>query len=125
MKATQFSPSLLVVRGSSKRIYAALTLLIGIPGGAGSIFVSRQSTSLHAAASVIAPHVVSRGDRKSELSPRLVMLLLFVISIPVGIAFFFILRVSSWLATPFLFTLLALFFLCATVSFVLQMSVIS
>ncbi len=44
------------------------------------------------------------------------MLVLFLISIPVGIAFFFILRVSSWLATPFMFTILALFFLCTAVS---------
>ena len=44
------------------------------------------------------------------------MIVLFFICIPVGIAFFFILRVSSWLATPFSFTVLALFFLCTSVS---------
>ena len=43
------------------------------------------------------------------------MLVLFLVSIPVGIAFFAILRVSSWLTTPFMFTIIALFFLCTAV----------
>ena len=101
-------------------LYFALTFLLGLPGGAGSIFVSRLSTALHAAASDITPRpgVASRGIGHSnhEPSPRLVMLVLFLVSIPVGIAFFSILRISSWLTTPFMFTVLALFFLCTAVS---------
>ncbi|KAI9436318.1 hypothetical protein H4582DRAFT_1965955 [Lactarius indigo] len=95
--------------------YAILGVAFGgIPGGAGSIFVSRLSTALHAAASVIAPS--NSGHSHHEPSPRVVMLVLFLVSIPVGIAFFFILRVSAWLATPFLFTILALFFLCSAIA---------
>ena len=44
------------------------------------------------------------------------MLVLFFVSIPVAIAFFFILRISSWLTTPLMFTVLALFFLFTAVS---------
>ncbi|KAI9445755.1 Mg transporter [Lactarius psammicola] len=96
--------------------YAILAVAFGgIPGGAGSIFVSRLSTALHAAASTITP-LPGSGLLRHEPRPRLVMLVLFLVSIPVGIAFFFILRVSSWLATPFLFTILALFFLCTAIA---------
>ena len=127
----QISPSPLAVRASSQRNNFSRQLspyfCLGIPGGAGSIFVSRLSTALHAAASAIMPlpdsaGVVSRdrGHSHHEPSPRVVMLVLFFISIPVGIAFFFFLRVFSWLATPFAFTLLALFFLCTAVSLVSQ-----
>ncbi|KAH9030069.1 Mg transporter [Lactarius hengduanensis] len=97
--------------------YAILGVAFGgIPGGAGSIFVSRLSTALHAAASVIAPLPNPGHSNHNEPSSRVVMLVLFLVSIPVGVAFFFILRVSSWLATPFLFTVLALFFLCTAIA---------
>ncbi|KAH9162273.1 hypothetical protein EDB89DRAFT_2026491 [Lactarius sanguifluus] len=96
--------------------YAILGVAFGgIPGGAGSIFVSRLSTALHAAASAIAP-LPNSGHSNHEPSSRVVMLVLFFVSIPVGVAFFFILRVSSWLATPFLFTVLALLFLCTAIA---------
>ena len=66
---------------------------------------------------------MSRGGSHSrEPSPRLVMLVLFLVSIPVGVAFFSILRILSWLTTPLLFTTLALFFLFTAVSAVFQMS---
>jgi hypothetical protein len=48
------------------------------------------------------------------------MLVLFLVSIPVAIAFFSILRISSWLTTPFMFTVLALFFLFTSVSSVFR-----
>lgn len=96
--------------------YAILGVAFGgIPGGAGSIFVSRLSTALHAAASVISP-LPNSGHSNHEPSSRVVMIVLFLVSIPVGVAFFFILRVSSWLATPFLFTVLALLFLCTAIA---------
>jgi hypothetical protein len=48
------------------------------------------------------------------------MLVLFLVSIPVAIAFFSILRISSWLTTPLMFTVLALFFLFTSVSSVFR-----
>lgn len=78
--------------------------------------MSRLSTALHAAGSAVSPRPGSVGVGDREPSPRLVMLVLFFVSIPVAIAFFSILRISSWLTTPLMFTVLALFFLFTAVS---------
>jgi solute carrier family 41 len=129
--STGWSPLLgaVVVSSASGRVldafvgryegYAMLAVAFGgLPGGAGSIFVSRLSTALHAAGSVIAP----RHYSQREPSPRLVMLVLFLVSIPVAIAFFSILRISSWLTTPLMFTVLALFFLFTSIAISLSVA---
>lgn len=99
---------------------------IGIPGGTGSILVSRLSTAWHLAISAI-PHntpPVSTGagvyiDRSShshhEPSPRTVMLVLLLVAIPVALVYFLVLHVSAWLAASFTFSMLALIFLCIAV----------
>jgi hypothetical protein len=55
--------------------------------------------------------IVPRRPFDSESSPRngLVMLVLYLVSIPVGIAFFSILCISSWLTTPFMLALISLY----------------
>ncbi|KAF8257116.1 hypothetical protein EI94DRAFT_1760608 [Lactarius quietus] len=90
--------------------YAILAVAFGgLPGGAGSIFLPPPSPR---------PDVVSRGSDHSHHSPspRLVILVLFFVSIPVAITFFFILRISAWLTTPFMFSILALFFLFTAIA---------
>jgi len=99
---------------------------VGVPGGTGSIFVSRLSTAWHLAASGTPrdnPPLDSAGvstTRSShphhKPSPRVVMLVLLFVAIPVGLMYFLILRLSGWLPTSFAFSMLALFFLCIGVS---------
>lgn len=82
----------------------------------GSILVLCLSMVLHSGTSVIAPWpnltgVMSWGSSYShEPSPYLVMLVLFLISIPVGISFS-ILHILSWFTILFMFTMLVLLFL--------------
>jgi cation transporter-like permease len=99
---------------------------IGIPGGTGSILVSRLSTAWHAATSAI-PNTPtasagagvsiaqSRRPRHAEPSPHTVMLVLLLVAMPVGLVYFLVLRISSWLAASFTFSMLALIFLCIAV----------
>jgi hypothetical protein len=104
------------------------TFFLGIPGGTGSILVSRLSTAWHVAASAIPRNMAptsAAGEgvsiaRSSHLhhdepSPRTVMLVLLLVSLPVGVVYFFFLRVSTWLAASFTFSMLALIFLCIAV----------
>ncbi|KAH9972906.1 hypothetical protein BJV74DRAFT_968188 [Russula compacta] len=101
--------------------YALLAIAFGgIPGGTGSIFVSRLSTAWHMAASAIPYNThpdpsdafIARGRHPHrEPSPRLVLLVLLLVATPVGLLYFLILRVSAWLAVSFAFSMLALFFL--------------
>lgn len=100
---------------------------IGIPGGTGSIFVSRLSTAWHLAtsatprntpaASAGAGVFIARSThpRHDKPSPRTVMLVLLLVSLPVGLIYFIVLRVSAWLATSFTFSMLALIFLSIAV----------
>jgi hypothetical protein len=44
------------------------------------------------------------------------MLVLLLVAMPVGLVYFLILRLFAWLATAFAFSMLALFFLCISVS---------
>ncbi|KAI9453738.1 Mg transporter [Russula earlei] len=105
--------------------YALLAVAFGgIPGGTGSIFVSRLSTSWHVAASAIHddPRADSAGvfiprssHARREPSPHVVMLVLLLVAMPVGLIYFLVLRLSAWLATSFAFSMLALFFLCIAI----------
>ncbi|KAI0261732.1 hypothetical protein BC834DRAFT_894338 [Gloeopeniophorella convolvens] len=103
--------------------YALLAVAFGgVPGGTGSIFVSRLSTALHAAAYPAHDALASGAGSaepdkhaRHEPAPRLVMLVLFLVAIPVTLVFFLILRVSGWLSAPFTFSLVALFFLCIAI----------
>ncbi len=44
------------------------------------------------------------------------MLVLLLVTMPIGLVYFLVLRVFAWLATSFIFSMLALIFLCVAVS---------
>ncbi|KAH9961667.1 hypothetical protein BGW80DRAFT_1547344 [Lactifluus volemus] len=93
--------------------YALLAVAFGgIPGGTGSIFVSRLSTGLHAMASAIGNPAGTITWGSHEPTPRVVFIVLLLVAAPVGLIYFVVLRLFSWLAAPFAFSMLALFFLC-------------
>jgi len=111
--------------------YALLAVAFGgVPGGTGSIFVSRLSTAWHASVaasgtprdnppldSVEVPITQSSHPRhRHEPSPRVVMLVLLFVAMPVGLVYFLILSLTGWLATSFAFSMLALFFLCIAIT---------
>lgn len=85
----------------------------GLPGGVGSILVSRLSTSLHAAA-------LSTSSRPPagtvEASPRLVMITLLLVTLPVEVVFLAILHSMGWLRLPWTFIGLSVVFFCCAVS---------
>jgi len=92
--------------------FALLAVVIsGLPGSVGSIFVSRLSTSLHAAALPTTP-----SRLQAEPSARLVMLTLLVVTIPVEIIFLAILRGLGWLRLPFIFVAFSIVFFCCAVT---------
>lgn len=104
------------------RSRSPLLSFLGIPGGTGSILVSRLSTAWHVASSTnprnTAPTFAGAHSshlRHDEPSPRTVMLVLLLVAIPVGLFYFLFLRVSAWLAASFTFSMLALIFLCIAV----------
>ena len=88
----------------------------GIPGGTGSVFVSRLSTALHATASAIGNPAGTITWGSHEPTPRVVFIVLLLVAVPVGLIYFIVLRLFSWLAAPFAFSMLALLFLCIGVS---------
>ncbi|KAF8549806.1 hypothetical protein OG21DRAFT_1514796 [Imleria badia] len=84
-------------------------VISGLPGSVGSIFISRLSTSLHAAASHLA-HASDTGP-----SSRHVMLTLVLITLPIEIIFLVILHMFGWLKLPLVFALFSLGFFCCAV----------
>lgn len=78
--------------------------------------MSRLSTSLHAAAVALSRHPSVRKDHH-EPSPRLVMLTLLLITLPVEIVFLGILDGLKWLDLPILFVAFAIVFFCCAVRF--------
>ncbi|TFK31972.1 solute carrier family 41 member 1 [Crucibulum laeve] len=93
--------------------FAVLAVVIsGLPGAAGSIFVSRLSTALHAAALSVSQ---SATILRNEPSPRLVMITLLVITLPVEIIFLSVLHGLGWLNLPFIFVAFSVFFFCCAV----------
>ncbi|TFK66795.1 Mg transporter [Pluteus cervinus] len=100
--------------------FAILAVVIsGLPGSVGSIFVSRISTSLHAAAlsasGAIAPPSSPTFTAPAPLSDKIVMLTLLIVTIPVEIIFLTTLELFGWLETPLLFVGLSLVFFCIAV----------
>jgi len=97
--------------------FAVLAVVIsGLPGAAGSILVSRLSTSLHAAARLLHRGLPSYSNPSKfpEPSPRLTTLTLLILTIPVEIIFLTILDILGWLNLPLLFvTFSIVFFACA------------
>ena len=92
--------------------------MTGLPGAAGSIFVSRLSTSLHAAAFALSHLSASATVRKDhEPSPGLVMLTLLLITLPVEVIFLGIVDSLQWLNLPILFAAFAIVFFCCAVRF--------
>ena len=90
----------------------------GLPGGVGSILISRTSTSLHSLMSVIPSALTSSnkwgGDRRKP-SLKLVLGTLFVVTLPIEIGFLAVLRGVGWLEIPFLFIGFYVLFFCITV----------
>ncbi|KAH0830168.1 Mg transporter [Lanmaoa asiatica] len=84
-------------------------VISGLPGSVGSIFISRLSTSLHAAASNIS-HFRDTGP-----SLRLVMLTLILVTVPIEIIFLAILHNFGWIKLPILFAIFSLAFFCCAV----------
>ncbi|KAF8801408.1 hypothetical protein BYT27DRAFT_7114977 [Phlegmacium glaucopus] len=98
--------------------FALLAVVIsGLPGAAGSILVSRLSTSLHAAARLLhyGLPTYSNPSKNPEPSPRLATLTLLIITIPVEIIFLSILDTLGWLNLPFLFVAFSIVFFCCAV----------
>jgi hypothetical protein len=108
-------------------LFPSFVGLSGIPGGTGSIFVSRLSTAWHVATSATPRNTPTssagvgvfiaqnRHPRRDGPSPHTVMLVLLLVAMPVGLVYFLVLRISAWLAAPFTFSMLALIFLCISV----------
>ncbi|PPQ82355.1 hypothetical protein CVT25_008316 [Psilocybe cyanescens] len=97
--------------------FAVLAVVIsGLPGAAGSILVSRLSTSLHAAKLALTNALPSYStpNKHPEPSPLLSMITLLLITLPVEVVFLSILDGLGWLNLPFLFVVISiLFFGCA------------
>lgn len=85
-------------------------MILGLPGAAGSIFVSRLSTSLHAAAMS-----ANSALRASEPSRKLVMVTLLLITIPVEIIFLAVLNAFGWLNLHVFFVVFSIIFFCCAV----------
>ncbi|KAF9453714.1 hypothetical protein P691DRAFT_657998 [Macrolepiota fuliginosa MF-IS2] len=95
--------------------FAVLAVVIsGLPGAAGSIFVSRLSTALHAAA-LSKSSSSSPQAHENQPTPRLVMITLLLITLPVEIAFLSVLRSIGWLKVPFIFIVFSVLFFCCAV----------
>ncbi|KAI0255234.1 Mg transporter [Lactifluus subvellereus] len=105
--------------------YALLAVAFsGVPGGTGSIFVSRLSTAFHTAASAIRDNVLpdpagiitQKSQPRHEPTPRVVFIVLLFVAMPVGLVYFLILHLFAWLAARFAFSMLALVFLCIAIT---------
>ncbi|KAH6919206.1 solute carrier family 41 member 1 [Coprinopsis sp. MPI-PUGE-AT-0042] len=95
--------------------FAVLAVVIsGLPGAAGSIFVSRLSTALHAAAYAIS-HPGTTSPSQKEPGWRLVMMTLMTITLPVEVVFLAVLHAFGWLEIDILFVLFSILFFCFAV----------
>jgi len=84
-------------------------VISGLPGSVGSIFISRISTSLHAA--------TSRPSHARDPTPssRLVMITLILVTVPIEFVFLGMLHIFGWIKLPFLFAIFSLAFFCVAV----------
>ena len=101
-----------------------LTFILGLPGAVGSIYISRLSTSLHAAAlerpsGLIHSRRNALPDHLKVSVPkhpfRLEMITLLLVTLPVEIIFLLVLRTLGWLHVPFIFIAFSVFFFCCAV----------
>ncbi|KAH8114205.1 solute carrier family 41 member 1 [Phellopilus nigrolimitatus] len=98
--------------------FALLAVIIsGLPGSVGSVAVSRISTNLHAAAMSVLPPSAHKHETPPQPSLKLVMITLFLITIPVEIGFLSTLRGVGWLALPIVFIGCSIIFFCIAVLF--------
>ena len=88
--------------------------MAGLPGSVGSIFISRLSTALHAAALLPSSNTGSRDGKGT--SARLVMITLFLVTLPVEMIFLAVLHGLGWLRLPIVFTVFSVLFFCCAVS---------
>ncbi|KIY71251.1 solute carrier family 41 member 1 [Cylindrobasidium torrendii FP15055 ss-10] len=90
--------------------FALLAVIIsGLPGGVGSIFISRLSTALHAATTSM------RGDTHKGPSNKVVMTTLLLITVPVEVIFLAMLYGFGWIDLPIIFTVFSVGFFCVAV----------
>ncbi|KAF7290467.1 Mg transporter [Mycena kentingensis (nom. inval.)] len=90
--------------------FALLAVVIsGLPGGVGAIFISRLSTSLHAAKLSAESDPTSKPP-PAQPSERVVMLTLLFITIPVEVIFLALLTGFGWLQLQITFAFFALLF---------------
>ncbi|KAA1477669.1 hypothetical protein DENSPDRAFT_829062 [Dentipellis sp. KUC8613] len=105
--------------------YALLAIAIsGLPGNTGAILTSRLSTSLHTAAagSLSIPMDGPRKPAREEPSPRLVLLTLLAVTLPIAIAYLAILHGLGWLTLPVPFLAFAFLFFCCAVTIALLLA---
>ncbi|KAH8100273.1 Mg transporter [Cristinia sonorae] len=101
--------------------FALLAVVIsGLPGSVGSIFISRLSTALHAAAIKLSSLPTSSDDftqkpPSHQPSSKLVMITLLCVTFPVEIIFLGVLRAFGWLKFPILFVIFSVVFFCIAV----------
>jgi len=91
----------------------------GLPGGVGSILISRISTSLHSAVSALPSASTSPDkwdERRRKPSLKLVIGTLFFVTLPIEIGFLAVLRGVGWLEIPFLLIGFFVLFFCMAVS---------
>ncbi|ESK82467.1 solute carrier family member 1 [Moniliophthora roreri MCA 2997] len=96
--------------------FALLAVVIsGLPGAVGAIFTSRLSTALHLE-SVQEPAGESPpAPTRTVPSPKLVMITLLLITLPVELIFLSILRGFGWLRLPLGFVSFSVVFFCTAV----------
>lgn len=95
------------------KAYNFFRLYLGLPGSVGSIFVSRLSTALHAAEMTFLPSSI---DHNPHPSPRLVMMTLLTVTLPIQVVFLCIVYAFGWLHLSIVFVVLEVLFFCITVS---------
>jgi len=114
-----FAVLAVVISGSSHPNFCTEALashpLLGLPGAAGSILISRLSTALHAAALSLHNSLPSLS-KHPEPSPSLTIMTLTVITLPVELVFLSILTGLGWLNLPLLFVAFSVLFFCCAVS---------
>jgi len=88
-------------------------VISGLPGSVGSIFVSRLSTALHAAALLPSSHLSVSGE--DDPDQKLVMATLLLVTIPVEIIFLATLHWFGWLHLTWLFAVFSVIFFCFAV----------
>ena len=88
-------------------------------GGVSAIFVSRLSTALHAATAKVSSAMASVSNLQNDKEhpkPRLVMMTLIAVSLPVEIIFLICVIAFGWIHLPFLFMVIQVLFFLVAVS---------